>query len=139
MSADAALDALQASMAAAMPARTVQRNLPADPANLPREQLLAGVLCLVSEGGGGFANYLGREGQLGTMQLSVVGFLQVAEDSEPADIERAELALLDDVLAWCADTGDIDPATGVLPEDWTQSKQIEHPFGWLIVRLEVRF
>jgi hypothetical protein len=139
MSADAALEAIKDSLAAAMPTRTVQRSLPLDPANLPREQLLAGVLCLVCEDGGDFANYYGREGQLGDMHVSVVGFLQVAEDTEPAAIEQAELTLLQELLDWTGNTGDIDPAASLLPEGWTQSKQLEHPFGWLILRLDVKF
>jgi hypothetical protein len=139
VSANAALDAIKASLAAAFPARTVQRSLPLDPANLPSEQLLAGVLCLVSEDGGDFANYLGREGQLGHMHVSVVGFLQVAEDSAPEAIEQAELTLLQELLDWTGNTGDIDPAASLLPEGWTQSKQLEHPFGWLILRLDVQF
>jgi len=138
MSANATLDAIKASLAAAFPARTVQRSLPLDPANLPSEQLMAGVLCLVSEDGGDFANYLGREGQLGHMHASVVGFLQVAENSAPEAIERAELQLLQELLDWTGNTGDIDPAASVLPEGWTQSKQLEHPFGWLILRLDVQ-
>jgi hypothetical protein len=139
MSANASLDAIKASLAAAFPTRTVQRSLPPDPANLPREQLLAGVLCLVSEDGGDFANYMGREGQLGHMHVSVVGFLQVEETTEPAAIERAELALLAELLDWTGNTGAIDPAANLLPEGWTQSKQLEHPFGWLILRLDVQF
>jgi hypothetical protein len=139
MSADAALEAVKASLAAAFPARTVTRSLPRDPANLPREQLLAGVLCLVSEDGGDFANYYGREGELGHLKASVVGFLQVAEDTEPEAIERAELALLQELLDWTGNTGNIDPASSALPEGWTQSKQLEHPFGWLILQLDVQF
>jgi hypothetical protein len=140
MSANAALDAIKASLAAAFPTRTVQRSLPLDPANLPSEQLLGGVLCLVCEDGGDFANYYGREGQLGHMHVSVVTFLQVEEvDTEPADIERAELALLQELLDWTGNTGDIDPAASLLPEGWTQSKQLEYPFGWVILRLDVQF
>ncbi len=137
--ANTTLEAIKASLAAAMPARTVQRSLPLDPMALPREQLLAGVVCLVSEGGGDFANYMGREGELGHLQVSLVGFLQVAENTEPVAIEQAEQALLADLLAWCRDHAPMADVDDVLPQDFAQSKQLEHPYGWLILKLDVRF
>ena len=51
---NAVLDAIAASLAAALPARFVQRSL-ADPANAATLKLTAGLICLVSEGGGKFA------------------------------------------------------------------------------------
>jgi hypothetical protein len=139
MSRDAELAAIEASLAAALPARAVQRDLPGDPLNkFTREQLLAGVVCLVCKGGGNFSNTYGREGQQGLMQATLVGFLQVDEGAAPRDIETAELQLLDEILAWCG-TGPFDPADDVLPIEWQQSEQLEHPFGWLLVRLDIRF
>lgn len=138
MSADAALEAIKASLAAALPLRHVQRSL-ANPASLERAKLLAGVVCVVSEGGGDFANYMGREGDLGHLQVSLVGFLQVEEGTLPEAIELAELALLQDLLDWTRDTGAIDPADSALPTDFTQSKQLEHPYGWVLLKLDVRF
>lgn len=137
--ANAALEAIKASLAAAMPARTVQRSLPPDPMALARADLLAGVVCLVSEGGGDFANYLGREGQLGHLQASLVGFVQVEESATPVDVEQAELALLKDLLAWCSNHAPMADVSDVLPQDFAQSKQLEHPYGWLILKLDIRF
>jgi hypothetical protein len=134
-----ALEAIKDSLAAALGARTVQRSLPPDPMGLPREQLLAGVVCLVSEGGGDFANYLGREGELGHLQASLVGFVQVEENTEPVEIEQAELALLKDLLAWCSNHAPMADVDDVLPLDFAQSKQLEHPYGWLILKLDIRF
>lgn len=133
---DAVLDALVASLAAALTLRHVQRSL-IDPANETPERLQAGVLCLVNEGGGGFANYRGREGDLGHMNVRLVGFVQVAEGTEPADVERAELAVLGDVLTWLSTTA-VPGLDVVYPGDWTQSKQLEHPYGWLALALEVK-
>lgn len=133
---NAVLDAIVASLAAALPLRTVQRSL-IDPANETRERLLAGVLCVVSEGGGNFANYRGREGDLGTMNVRLVGFVQVAEKSAAADIERAELAVLGDVLVWVNTTA-VPGLDTVTPGDWVQSKQLEHPYGWLALALIVK-
>lgn len=133
---NAVLDAIVASLAAALPLRYVQRSL-VDPANAARAQLLAGLVCVVSEGGGGFANYRGREGDLGTMNVRLVGFVQVAEGSLPADVECAELALLGDVLLWVNTVG-VPGLDVVYPGDWVQSKQLEHPYGWLALALEVK-
>lgn len=133
---NAVLDAIKASLEAAMPARYVQRNL-AIPANEPPEKLLAGLVCVVSERGGQFANYRGREGDLGTMNVALVGFVQVAEGTESADIERAELTLLGDLLTWLNTTG-VPGVDVIYPGDWTQSKQLEHPYGWLVLELKVK-
>ena len=133
---NAVLDAIQVSLAAALPARFVQRSL-VDPANALASQLLAGLICVVSEGGGGFANYRGREGDLGKMDVRLVGFVQVAEGTEAADVERAELALLGELLVWVSTVG-VPGLDVVYPGDWTQSKQLEHPYGWLALALEVK-
>lgn len=130
------LDGIVASLQDAMPARYFQRSL-IDPANAIREQLLAGVVCVVSENGGNFASYIGREGDLGSMAVRLVGFLQVEEGTTQADIERAELALLGDLLQWVNVTR-VPGLDTITPGDWTCSKQLEHPYGWLALALAVK-
>lgn len=133
---NAVLDAIEASLATALPLRHVQRSL-VDPVNAPSDKLKAGLICLVSEGGGNFANYRGREGELGTLKARLVCFVQVAEKSVAADIERAELALLGDLLGWVSSAA--VPGLDVMyPGDWAQSKQLEHPYGWLVLALEIK-
>lgn len=133
---NAVLDAIVASMGTAMHSRYVQRSL-IDPANETAARLTAGVICIVSEGGGKFANYRGREGDLGEMNVRAVGFLQVSPSSTPADIERAELTLLGDLLTWVSTTA-VPGLDVVYPGDWAQSKQLEHPYGWLALALTVK-
>lgn len=133
--ADDALDALEASLTAALPQRHVQRGM-VDPAAVPREQLLDGVVCLVCGGGGDFANYLGREGELGRLRVSLVGFVVVAENSPAVDVERAELALLGEWLAWTQYPN--QPGMSVLPQEFRTSEQMEHPYGWVTLALDVR-
>lgn len=135
--ANAALDALQASLAAKLPRRHFTRSL-ANPADLPDDQVRDGVVCIVNEGGGDFANYMGREGQLGHLQVSLVGFVRVDDKDPVAEIERAELQLLQELLEWTSDPGAIRAGDSVLPMDFTQSKQLEHPYGWLLLKLDVR-
>lgn len=131
---DAVMEAVKTSLAAALPARVVRRGL-VDPAQADRADLLAGLVCVVARGGGRFANYMGREGQLGTLQVGLVGFLLVEEDTEPQAIEAAELALLDDLLLWTRYPNGVGSA---LPQEWRQSEQLEHPYGWLLLGLEVQ-
>lgn len=134
---DAALETIKLSLAAKLPGRFVQRSL-VDPANAPTEQLQAGLLCLVSKSGGQFANYRGREGDLAHLNVFLVGYVQVAEGSAPVEVERAELALLQDVLDWVKDPGALRPVNTVLPIEWNQSSQLEHPYGWFSLRLDVQ-
>ncbi|OGA98124.1 MAG: hypothetical protein A3E79_11750 [Burkholderiales bacterium RIFCSPHIGHO2_12_FULL_61_11] len=133
---NAVLDAIVASLAAAMPTRFVQRSL-VDPANALAAQLLAGLVCVVNEGGGDFANYRGREGDLGKMDVRLVGFVKVDEGTVAADVERAELDLLGSLLLWVNTTA-VPGLDVVTPGDWTQSKQLEHPYGWLALALTVK-
>lgn len=133
-----ALDNLAKSLAKALPHRHVRRSLVMAAADLPDAEMTAGVVCVVCEGGGDFANYMGREGQLGHLQVSLVGFLRVDERDQPAEVERAELELLRELLAWTADPGEIRAGDSVLPLDFMQSRQLEHPYGWVVLKLDVR-
>lgn len=134
---DADLQTLRESLAAALPLRHVQRGL-IDPAMAERKQLLDGLVCLVADGGGDFANYYGREGELGRMKVAVVGFVLVAENTPPLAVELAELALLRELLAWTNQPALTQPGWAVLPQSWRCSQQMEHPYGWLVLELDVR-
>ncbi|MBU0749149.1 MAG: hypothetical protein KKG67_20395 [Gammaproteobacteria bacterium] len=135
---DDALEGIKNSMAAALPHRVVQRSLVMDPHNHDPEELAKGVLCLVNGGGGQFANYRGREGQLGHSTLGVIGFVKVDEGALPEAVERAELALLADVMAWVKAPGVPRPFDSALPKEFRQSRQMEHPWGWIVIELDVR-
>jgi len=133
---NAVLEAIKTSLAAALPLRYVQRSL-VDPANAPAAKLTAGLICVVSDGGGEFANYRGREGDLGVMHVRLVGFVQVGASTEPVAVETAELALLGDLLGWVS-TAAVTGLDVIYPGDWQQSKQLEHPYGWLVLALRVK-
>jgi hypothetical protein len=133
---DALLDLWVSNMADFLPDRVIGRGL-VDPATLPQKDLQAGVLRLVSRGGGNFANYQGREGELGTVKCVLLGFVLVPEKSEKKDVERAELALLEDVLRWVG-LRKLPPLDCIYPGDYTQSGQLEHPIGWFALHLEAR-
>lgn len=130
------LELWKQSMASFLADRVVRRGL-VDPAVLPMQELKAGVLCLVAGGGGGFANYQGREGELGTVRASIVGFVIVPEKSAKEEVEQAELALLEDVLMWVGERK-APPLDCIYPGDYTQSGQLEHPIGWFALAMEAR-
>lgn len=131
-----ALDALKDSLQAALPDRFVSRNFVLDFTAYPKAQLTAGMIAVMSDGGGGFANYRGREGQFGVMTVALAGYVLVAENSERKAVELAELAILKDLLTWVSNYS----GTGltIYPKRYKQSKQLEHPYGWLVLELEVK-
>ena len=134
---DTLLENIKNSLAAKLPARVVTRSLPLDPVNEPEATLRAGLLCVLSDSGGRFANYRGREGQLGHLLVPVLGFVRVDDDAGGLAVERAELALLDDVLGWCANPGAVSPVQ-TAPQEFRQSHQLEQPYGWFVLTLDVR-
>lgn len=135
---DVALDAIRDLMAAALPHRVVQRSLVRDPITHDEDEMLKGVICLVNGGGGRFANYRGREAQLGHASLGVVGFVRVDEALPGEAVEKAELALLQDVLDWLKSPGAPRPFDTAAPGDWRQSRQLEFPFGWIVLEVDVK-
>jgi hypothetical protein len=132
----AVLESIVQSLTAALPDRYIEDSL-VPPALLPIEQLMAGTVCVVSKGGGDFANYRGREGDLGKIDVALVCFVQVPENSKPVDVQTAELTLLGELLQWVATTA-VPGLDVIYPENWFQSKQTEHPAGWLTLNLTVK-
>lgn len=134
---DDMLEAMKDSLAAALPNRLVQRGLPVDPAAERAERLALGLVCVVGDGGGNFANWAGREGEIGDMGVKLVCLCKVEPKAPRVDVEQLELAILADLLAW-VQAIKAEPLDDVIPSNWTQSKQMEHPFGWLVLDLTVR-
>lgn len=132
-----ALASVHASLEAKLSARVVSRSFLADLASADAADLRAGVLCVVNQGGGNFADYRGREGELAQLEVTVVGYVLVDEDAPPATVEQAELALLQDVLDWVKDPGALRPLDAVYPVSFVQSQQMEHPYGWVALKLRV--
>lgn len=133
---NAVVAALVASLAAALPGRHVGDTLIV-PEGEKAERLQAGVVCVVSRGGGKFSGMRGREAQLGTMDVALVGFLQVEHNLPPKAIQAAELTLLNELLAWVS-TAAVAGLDSIAPGDWRQSGQLEHPYGWLVLELKVK-
>jgi hypothetical protein len=137
MTQDEILLAVKASLAEKLPERHVQRSL-VNPATEKDTRLLDGVVCVVATGGGNFANWQGREGELGTINVTLVAYVKVSDKSLPEAVEAAELALLSDLLGWCQDIKD-EPLDSVYPMTWETSKQLAHPVGYLVLNIEVKY
>lgn len=140
MSYETVMTALQAQLAASATERVVQRGMVLDPASLKAADLDKGVICIVATGGAGFWNYQGREGDGGDMDVQLVGFAKVGEKTEPMAIEQAEFALVQDVLTFCQgiEIGN-EVLSAVIPVSFKLSGQLEHPFGWMSMKLKVRW
>lgn len=128
-----ALEALKAGLAAAMPARVVTRDLLSFDQR-QESDLLAGVLTVVTNREGRYANYRGREAQMGRLNVVVVGQLKLAEDALPSAVEDAEFAFVEQVKDFLA---------GILPVEAIDlletrfSGQMEAPYGWFAMDWEV--
>lgn len=128
-----ALNALKDGLAAAMPTRVVTRDLL--PFDLRREaDLTAGVLSLVANVENRYANYRGREAQLGRLRVVVVGQIKLPEGAQPSAVEDAEFAFADAVKGFL---GGVLPVTDVQLLETRFSGQLEAPYGWFAMEWEV--
>ena len=129
--------AAKASLAALYPDRQVLRGLH-DPAVLGDTALRQGVYMLVAEDKDGWAEYSGREGEHATLRFAVVGYIQLEERQTPEELEDAEAELEQELLAWCQ-ASKAPPLDAVYPQRVTYSGGLEHPYGWIVMRLQALY
>jgi hypothetical protein len=127
--------ALKTQMAAAMPTRVVTRDFK-DFADRSPADLAAGIVSLIGAGEKGYANYLGRATQLGTVPFVVVGQLVLAEGSAPSAVEDAEDTLAEQIKTFCRAPGS-DLLGGITMTGFRQSGQMDAPYGWIACDIEV--
>lgn len=135
MTVDATLESLRTALAAALPGRVVTRSF-APMARRSLDELQAGVVTLINKGAKDYANYLGREAQLGTLEVVLIGQLKVDDALPSLAIEQAELQMVGEIEAFLRGAM---PA-GVrdcLANGFAQSGQLEAPYGWVAFELEV--
>jgi len=128
-----ALNLLRDDLQAALPTRTVTRDL----LNFDQRMqvdLEAGVLTLVSSRESQYANYRGREADLGKLALVVVGQLKLAEGSLPSAVEDAEFEFAEAVKDYLKG---ILPVSAVDLLETRFSGQLEAPYGWFAMDWEV--
>ena len=127
--------ALKAALATALPARVVTRDFK-DFSQRQEADLLTGVISLIGAGEKDYANYLGRATQLGTVPFVLVGQIKLAETAAPSAVEDAEDLLAEEIKAFCRAPG--DPLLGgILMRSFRQSGQLEAPYGWIAIDIEV--
>lgn len=129
--------ALRAALAVAMPGRVVERGF-IPMAERRDDELLAGVVCVVSLGEGDFANWRGREADLGVMDVALVAQIRVADDRPREAVEDAEFDLAEEVKGFLASQSFPGPIQQCTATSFRQSGQTEFPYGWVTFRLEVR-
>jgi hypothetical protein len=131
-----ALNALVEGLQAACPGRVVGRSF-RPMAQIPDEELLQGVLTVTLRGEFDWANYRGREAQLGTLQVILLGQLRVAENADRVTVEDAELAMANEIKAFLGSPLP-SPVRSCLAPGYSQSGQMDYPYGWLAFECEVR-
>lgn len=128
-----ALDAFAGALALALPARLVTRDF-RPLAQRVEAEIEQGVVSVVCLGEKDYANYRGREADLGTLSVMIVAQLKVTEDAAPSELEDAEFALAGEIKA--ALSGPL-PVRQALTSGFRQSGQIEFPYGWVAFECEV--
>lgn len=129
---DDRLDAIEASLAAALPSRIVTRALKHYTEQSDAD-LTAGVVTIVSAGESGYNTGLGMAAREGVHRILLIGHLRVAEDTTGADIEAAELDLIEEIKAWAR-----QPVQGmsISLDNVQHSRQLEHPYGWIVAYVD---
>jgi len=130
---DERLDALAQALIPALPTHTIKRSL-LDYRQHEEAELLSGVVTIVSAGERNYSNALGMAAREGTQRVLLVGHLQVAQASAPADIEAAELDLIEEIKA-CVRSG--INGMSVRLDSVEHSRQLEHPYGWVVAHLDL--
>lgn len=127
------MELIKTTLAAKYPHRQVTRSLK-DFADRPAQQLKAGVYTLMSDGEYDYPNYNGLEGMFGKHRIRLVGQILLPENAEPVDTENAELAMVEEIKVF---TQTLPPSLcSLVMMDFEQSRQWEHPNGWVGINLE---
>lgn len=128
------MNLIKSTLAACYPARVVTRSLK-DVSQHKTPDLKLGIYTLISQGEGGYANLLGRAARDGQQRLLLVGQIQLGENAETSEIEDAEFVMVEEIKAFCSD---LPPALICLSmTGYQQSSQIDAPYGWIAVHLEM--
>lgn len=130
------MEAIRASLEAAAPARLVTRRFLTLP-NVPAADLERGQYTICSRGVTDFKNYNGREAMDGIHRMVLSCRIQLPESADALEVERAEFAMVGDVRAWLQSLSP-GPLCCLVPTGFTQSGQLDAPYGWVLFELEMR-
>ena len=130
------MQSLASALAAAYPQRIVTRNWE-DSSQRSDSDLARGIFTLIGKSESDYADYPGREAQLGTLQFVVIAQIKVAEGSGASAVEDAEGDLIDEIKAFASNPPpSLAEAGNLALTGWQQSGQLEHPYGWVAFRFE---
>jgi len=138
-----AMQALAVALTAALPGRIRAPRLRALSAVVARCAGRPARCDLLASGEQGYANYRGREADLGALRVVIVGQLVVDEAALPpeagpealsAAVQDAEFALAEEVKGFLANPAGLRQC---LATGFEQSGQMEAPFGWVAFECEV--
>jgi hypothetical protein len=134
---EALMAAAAADLQARYPDRIVLRGRQ-DPGLLGDARLRRGVFALTAEGTEDWLKFLLHDGEYGTTSFVVVAYIKIEELSTTEDVERAESVLEDELLQWCQAIKP-PPLDALYPRQCTYSTGVDHPAGWLVMRMEANF
>lgn len=128
---DERMAAIVASMQSTLTGRIIKRSLLHFDAHEDGE-IESGVVMAVSDGESDYSDQLGMTAKEPKHSLLIVCHLKVDETSEPVAIEIAEMALIEEIKSWVRAGV---PGMDFEIEGSQHSRQLEHPYGWVVVKI----
>lgn len=126
------LNAVKDALAAAMPTRTVTRELKHFDDHVDAE-ISAGVLMVTSRSEGLYSQSLGMVAKEGTQKLLLIGHIKLAESVSGEALEDAEIAFIEELKAALRIT---IPGIGIRLTRVEHSGQTDKPYGWLVASID---
>jgi len=128
------MNLIKDTLAERFPTRLVTRSLK-DFSLREDADLRRGIYTIVSNGEGEYQNLRYRAAMDGKHRMLLVGQFVLNEADEPELIEDAEFVMVEEIKAFARD---LPPALACLEmKNFRQSAQVDAPFGWIGVDLEI--
>jgi len=124
------MEAVAEQLKTVAPNRLVTRDL-TEFMNRETTERQQGVFTVLMGTEGDYPNYVGREGQLGTVSLSIIGQIEIPEPSTGLMVEDAEHVMVKE-LKNLAQSDLPEPIGGLLLQRVRHSMQIDRPYGWVV-------
>jgi hypothetical protein len=122
------LDAIEQLFITQMPNRFIKRSLK-DYREHDDNELSAGILTLLSSGEDNYKNQRGMVAVEGSTGILLIGHIKVDESSHSREVEDVELLFAKEIKA-VINTG--LPGLSFTLDRIEHSRQLEHPYGWLV-------
>ena len=98
--------------------------------------LEAGIYTLISQAERDYANYYGREAQLGLQTILISGVFVLSESATGEQIEDAEFEMVEELKAVAQVRSKPEIIGALQLVGFQQSGQLEAPYGWILARFE---